>query len=546
MNRGHACVKGRYAHGFVSSPERATEPMVRRDDDWQVVSWPDAIAVAVGGLRTVVDQFGPDAVGVLGSARATNEDNYLLQKFARTVIGTNNVDCCARVCHAPSAVGLASMLGTGAATNSFDDIEAAGSVLVCGSNTTENHPIVGERIKQAARRGTGLVVIDPRRIELADYADVFLQLDPGTNVLVLNAMAATIIEEELVDAEFVDARVDGVERYREFVTRFRPEQVAARCGLDPAAIRAAARLYAGGRPSMSVHGLGVTEHVQGTDTVRCLVNLALLTGNLGVPGGGVNPLRGQNNVQGAAHMGCEPAHLTGYAPLAESARFEEVWGEAVPTTPGLDAMAMLDAAAAGELRALWVVGWDLLADPTGHDRHRRGAGRSRSADRAGPVPQRDRGRPRHRLPAGLHRVREGRHLHERRAASPTCPPDRQAARRHPARLGDHLHGGAGIGGHDLFGFASPEQVWDEIRQVWPAGAGMTYDRLDSPGGLQWPCPTIDHPGTAILHTDSFGAARPDRDAGPGGLPSPAPSNPIASTPSCSSPAGASTSSTPAP
>ena len=271
----------------------------------------------------------------------------------------------------------------------------------------------------------------------------FLQLNPGTTILVLNAMAATIIEEDLVDAEFVDARVDGVERYREFVTRFRPERVAARCGLDPADIRAAARLYAAGRPSMSVHGLGVTEHVQGTDTVRCLVNLALLTGNLGVPGGGVNPLRGQNNVQGSAHMGCEPAHLTGYAPLAEAARFEEVWGAPVPTTPGLDAMAMLDAAAAGELRALWVVGWDLLqTQPNMTATAEALAGLDLLIVQD---PFLNETAPPHAtvfLPACTAFEKDGTFMNGERRVQRV----RQAVRpirRHPARLGDHLHGSAG-------------------------------------------------------------------------------------------------------
>ena len=252
------------------------------------------------------------------------------------------------------------MFGTGAATNSFDDIEAAATILVCGANATENHPVVGARIKQAARRGAALIVIDPRRIELADYAEVHLAPRPGTNVLLLNAMAATIIEEGLVDDVFVAERVDGLDEFARIVGSYRPEAVSERCGVDPSDIRAAARLYATCKPAMAFHGLGVTEHTQGTDGVTCLANLALLTGNVGRPGAGVNPLRGQNNVQGSAHMGCEPDLLPGYVPVTDPARYEAVWGARVPTRAGLDLMEMLDAAGAGTLKALWAVGWDIL------------------------------------------------------------------------------------------------------------------------------------------------------------------------------------------
>ena len=220
-------------------------------------------------------------MGVLGSARATNEDNYLAQKFARVVLGTNNVDCCARVCHAPSAAALKAMFGTGAATNSFDDIEQTRAFLLCGTNATENHPIVGARIKQAVLRGAKLIVIDPRKIELAQYADIHLPLTPGTNVPLLNAMACVIVEEELFDESVLNERVSGWDEFREFIRGFAPEKIAAVCDVDPKLIREAARLYATTKPAMCFHGLGLTEQRQGTEGVMCLVNLALLTGNFG-------------------------------------------------------------------------------------------------------------------------------------------------------------------------------------------------------------------------------------------------------------------------
>lgn len=316
VSKGHLCVKGRYAYEFVYASDRVTAPMIRRDDAWQKVSWEEAITFTAEKLKGVIEKHGPDSVGVLGSARATNEENYLAQKFARVVVGTNNVDCCARVCHAPTAAAMKLMLGTGAATNSFDDIEQARTILVCGCNPTENHPIIGARIKQAVIKGARLIVIDPRRIELCDYADLHLPLRPGANVPLLNAMACAVIEENLCDEKFVRERVNELEAFREFIQQYAPEKVAEACGVDAALIRQAARLYATSKPALSVHGLGMTEHTQGTEGVMALVNLALLTGNIGRAGAGVNPLRGQNNVQGSAHMGCEPGNLTGFVSIA--------------------------------------------------------------------------------------------------------------------------------------------------------------------------------------------------------------------------------------
>lgn len=504
VNRGHACVKGRYAYDFVHAPDRATQPMLRDGDGWHIVSWDEAVTAAADGFRTAVDRWGSGAVGVLASARATNEENYLLQKFARVVLETNNIDCCARVCHAPSATALRAAFGTGAATNSFEDVELAGTILVCGSNATENHPIVGARIKQAARNGARLIVVDPRRIELAEYADVHLGNRPGTNVLVLNAMAAAIVDEELFDAGFVSERVTGFDEFARHLASYMPESVAGACGVDPIDIRRAARIYAGNRPAMAFHGLGVTEHVQGTDGVACIANLALLTGNVGRRGAGVNPLRGQNNVQGSAHMGCEPNFLTGFAPMREASRFEAVWGAPVPAAPGLDAMEMIDAAGAGSLHALWVVGWDIAM--TQPNANVTGA----ALDRLDMLVVQDlfldetaRAHATIFFPAcsafekdGTFMNGERRVQRVRRAIAPVgaAKPDWEIV----CSLAQAMGHGA------QFAFASPEAIWNEIRQVWPVGAGIGYDRLDRPGGLQWPCPADDHPGTAYLHEREFG------------------------------------------
>jgi formate dehydrogenase major subunit len=504
VNRGHLCVKGRAGHGFVTAPDRVTSPMLRRGGEWLTTSWDEAIDAVTTPLRRILGDHGPEAVGVLGSARATNEDNYLVQRFARMVIGTNNVDCCARVCHAPSAAALKQIFGTGAATSSFDDIEQAQTILVWGANVTENHPVVGARIKQAVRRGAHLIVVDPRRIELCDYATLYLQPRPGTNVLLLNAMSYTVLGEGLADDEFLAARAEGFPDYRASLEPYAPEQVSAAAGVEADLIRAAARLFATVRPAISFHGLGLTEHHQGTDGVLALANLALLTGNVGRRGAGVNPLRGQNNVQGAAHMGCEPAHLPGYAPLAEARdRVAAIWGGAIPATRGLDAMEMLDAAGAGRLKALWVVGWDLLLTQPNAETTRAALANlellvvqdlflNETARELGSV----------FLPAACSFEKDGTFMNSerrvqrvRKAVEPPgeATPDWEIITRAARVLGDPTR----------WAFQTPAEVWEEIRQVWAPGAGITYARLDAAGGLQWPCPDEQHPGTEILHEQTF-------------------------------------------
>ena len=502
VNKGHLCVKGRYAFDFVYSNERLTDPMLRKNGDWQKVPWPEAISAVANGFKRIVEQYGADSVGVLGSARATNEENYLAQKFARVVLGTNNVDCCARVCHAPTAAAMKQMLGTGAATNSYDDIEHAKTIMLCGTNATENHPIVGARIKQAHLRGAHLIVLDPREIELARYADIHLPLRLGTNVPLFNAMACTIVEEKLYDRSAVAERVSGWDQFCNFIRTWTPERVASICQIKPDLIREAARLYAVAKPSICFHGLGMTEHVQGTESVMCLVNLALLTGNFGKSGTGINPLRGQNNVQGSAHMGCEPANLTGYTPLAQSReRFEQIWNKPVPSRPGLNLMQMIDAAAAGNFKALWAIGYDVaLTNPNATNT-------KQSLDQLELLVVQDffpNEIMKHAtvfLPACSSYEKDGTFMNAERRI--------QRVRRVIDPLGNSkadweiICDVAKAMGHVAsFNFNSPRDIWDEIRKVWQAGHGITYERIET-HGLQWPCPTDDHPGTTILHGDSF-------------------------------------------
>ena len=348
----------------------------------------------------------------------TNEENYVAQKFARVVLGTNNIDCCARVCHSPTAAAMKMTLGTGAATNSLDDIELARTILVAGVNPTEGHPVTGSRIKQAARRGAKLIIVDPRRIELSDFADVQLQLHAGTNVVLFNAMGADL-RGGLVDEEFIRTRLDGVQGILRVREASPPEKVEKICGVPrrrSARPRGFTRRTSRRSPSTAS---GMTEHIQGTEGIMALVNLALLTGNIGKPGTGINPLRGQNNVQGAAHMGSEPKLLPGYVPLTEERdAFENAWHVTLPTNPGINMMEMMDAADRREAQGAVVDRLRHRDDQPEHALHAPGDGEARPRHRAGHLHQ---PRPRRNSATCFCRprvVREGRHVHERRAPHP--------------------------------------------------------------------------------------------------------------------------------
>jgi formate dehydrogenase major subunit len=503
VSKGHLCVKGRYAYNYISATDRITEPLIREKGHWTQASWEEAIDFGAAELKRILSQYGPQSVGVLGSARATNEENYLAQKFARVVLGTNNVDCCARVCHAPTAAAMKMMLGTGAATNSLDDIESARTILLCGTNTTENHPIVGARIKQQVLRGANLIVIDPRRTELCRYAQVHLALRPGTNLALLNALAHVIVEEQLLDHGFLQERVTDFDEFREFIAAWPPERAAEISGVAADLIRNTARLYAVDKPSMCFHGLGVTEHTQGTDGVMALVNLALLTGNLGKPGTGINPLRGQNNVQGSAHMGCEPDNLTGYVPLRENKTlFESVWQATVPTEKGLNLMQMMDAAEQGRFKALWAIGYDILLTNANAAATRRALGSmelvivqdmflNETAHNYATV----------FLPAASSFEKDGTFMNaERRIQRVRKAIEPTGSAKSDWEIIGAMAGALGKG--DLFNYRSAEEIWNEVCRVWKAGSGISYKRIDQ-AGLQWPCPSDDHPGTQILHGDSF-------------------------------------------
>ena len=505
-NHGHTCVKGRYAFDYVYAEERITSPMIRRDGQWVDVSWDEVISYISTRLSAAVAQHGPDSIGVLSSARGTNEENFVAQKFARVVLGTNNIDCCARVCHSPTAAAMKMTLGTGAATNSLDEIEIAKTILVCGANPTDGHPVTGARIKQAARHGANLIIIDPRVIELNEFATIHLQLHAGTNVVLFNAMGATIVEEGLVDEAFLRTRITEYEEYRQFIREFAPEKVEKICGVPAAKIRAAARLYATAKPSLSVHGLGMTEHIQGTEGIMALVNLALLTGNIGKPGTGINPLRGQNNVQGAPHMGCEPKLLPGYVLVEKEkvrAPFEALWHTPVPTHPGLNMIDMLEAATVGKLKVMWAIGYDIvMTNPNTHETRRamdqidlvivQDLFLNATAREFGDV----------FLPAASSFEKDGTFMNgERRIQRVRGAAKPQGLARSDWEIVCDVAKAMGKG--EEFAYRSAQEIWDEVRALWPEGSGISYARLDQVGGLQWPCFDEGSPGTPILHIDEF-------------------------------------------
>jgi formate dehydrogenase alpha subunit len=497
VNRGHLCVKGRYAHGFARHPDRLTRPLLRRDGTLVPIAWDEAMAVLAERFAVLRGR-----IAGLSSSRSTNEENYLFQKWMRGGLGTNDVDCCARVCHAPTAAGMRESFGTGAATNSLADIERADLLLVVGANPTEAHPIVGARLCQAALRGAHLVVIDPRRTELADLADVHLQLRPGTNVPLLNALACVLVEEDLVDHRFLAKRVEGWEAFEAFIRTQTPAVAAPVTGVDAHLIRRAARLYGTAKRPFMVHGLGVTEHYQGSEGVMLLCNLALLAGAVGRPGVGVNPLRGQNNVQGAADMGCQPDLLTGYEPVDDPAARERVaaiWGRPVPAAPGRTIPDIYDAIRAGEIRALYAFGEDVVQSDPDSGRTRRALESldflvvqeiflSQTATLAHLV-----------LPGASFLEKDGTFTSgERRIqrVRPALGPPGQA-------LADWeilLRAMAATGWPQPF--RHPSQVMEEIARVAPLFRGVCYDALEG-DGLQWPVPEMGHPGTAVLHGERF-------------------------------------------
>ncbi len=370
INAGHTCLKGRYAFKFYNHEDRLTSPLIRKNGELVPCSWGEAFDFIKDKFESIKAEYGSDAIAGISSARCTNEENFLFQKMIRQLVGTNNIDCCARVCHSPTAWGMQQSFGTGAGTNPATDIPLADLLFVIGANPTSAHPVTGAKIKQQALSGAKLIVIDPVKTELASLADYHLQLRPGTNIAVLNMMQYFIVEAGLVDYKFIEERCDGGLEFVEKIKELDVDAMAKISGLDKDHVKEAALAYASANNAMEFHGLGVTEHSQGSQTVMLISNLAMLTGNIGRPGVGVNPLRGQNNVQGAADMGCQPHHGPGYMWMDQKEiqdYYQDKFDLPTPTTVGKKIPEMFDGAIDGSVKALWVFAEDVVqTDPNTH------------------------------------------------------------------------------------------------------------------------------------------------------------------------------------
>ena len=502
-NRGLLCVKGRSGGiDFISAPDRLTAPLIKNRDtgEFEEATWEKAIAYTAERFLELKERYGPDALAGFACSRSTNEDIYMVQKMVRTCFGTNNTDNCARVCHSATVAGLARTLGSGAMTNTIHDItHDADCILLIGSNPEEAHPVVGMQIRQAVRRGTRLIVVDPREIGLTRYADIHLKLRPGTNVAFANGMMHVLIEEGLIDEAYVRDHTEGFEELKALAADYPPERVAELCRIDPDKLREAARMYAAAERAPIIYCLGVTEHTTGTEGVMSLSNLALLTGKLGKPGCGVNPLRGQNNVQGACDMGTQPTDYTGYQKVddpAVRAKFEAAWGVPLNPKPGLKATEIFPAAIRGEIRGLYICGEDpLVSDPdTAHILRAldsldflvvQDLFLTKTAARADVV-----------LPAVSYAEKEGTFTNtERRVQRVRKAVEPVGLARPDTEILIDLMNAMGYPQRPM----TPAEIMDEIASLTPSYGGISHARLDAGESLQWPCPSADHPGTPILH-----------------------------------------------
>jgi formate dehydrogenase major subunit len=501
VNAGHTCIKGRYAFGFYDHPDRLRSPLIKRNGKFEKATWDEAYDLIKSEFNRIIKSSGPDAIAGISSARCTNEENYLFQKMIRAVVGTNSVDCCARICHSPTAWGMQQTFGTGAATNSTEDIYHADLFLVIGANPTNAHPVTGAKIKQQVMKGKKLIVLDPITTELAKLADYHIKLRPGTNVAVLNMMHYFILEANLQKVDFIRDRTEGYENFVKEIKRQDVDALAKVAGVDKELVKKAAIAYATAKNAMEFHGLGVTEHEQGSKTVMLIADLAMITGNIGRPGVGINPLRGQNNVQGAADMGCQPHQGAGYLNVADP-KIQEYYtgkyGVTHPTKPGLKIPQMFEAAIDKELKALWIIGEDIVqTDPDSS--HVIKAMKSleflvvqeifmsETAKLATVV-----------LPGTTFLEKDGTFTNTERRIQ-------RVNRAAPPLPGTKPDGVIVAEMMQKFGFKQPaydaDQVLAEIADVVPFFKGVTRERLGKLG-LQWPVKE-DGTDTKILHTEKF-------------------------------------------
>ena len=511
-NRGHSCVKGRFAWGYARHQDRILNPMIRASvsEPWREVSWDEAIAHTASEFRRIQAKYGTRSIGGITSSRCTNEETFLVQKLIRQGFGNNNVDTCARVCHSPTGYGLSKTFGTSAGTQDFDSVMQADVILVIGANPTDGHPVFASRMKRRLRQGAKLIVMDPRRTDLVKSphveADHHLPLRPGTNVAMLTAMAHVIVTEKLYDEAFIRERCDWDEfaDWAEFVAQpaRSPEAIEPLTGVKADEVRAAARLYATGGNGAIYYGLGVTEHSQGSSTVMAIANLAMATGNVGREGVGVNPLRGQNNVQGACDMGSFPHEFSGYRHVSDTATrslFERAWGVSLDAEPGLRIPNMLDAATDGTFKGLFVQGEDILqSDPNTHH-VAAGLAAMECVVGQGLFLNETANYAHIFLPGSTFLEKDGTFTNAERRI--------QRVRKVMAPLNGHadweivqlVANAMGLN----WTYDHPSQIMDEIAALTPTFAGVHYDRLEAEGSLQWPANDAAPDGTPTMHADGF-------------------------------------------
>jgi len=500
---GRLCAKGWLIHGFVNHPDRLREPLIRRGDRYVQTSWSEALSYIAESFSEIKRDFGPDTLAVLTSAKATNEENYLLMKLCRAAFGTNNIDNVARLCHAPTLFALGSSLGSGSMTNPIESLLHSDAIMIIGSNTTEQHPAVAFHIMEARRNGARIMVIDPRRTQISEIADLHLQLRPGTDIALLNAILNVLVQEGMIDEEFIRSRTEGFDAARDRIAEYTPEVAEGICGVPADLIRDAAVLYGRADNAATVYAMGITQHTHGTDNVQAIVNLALATGNLGRDGSGIYPLRGHQNVQGACDMGALPDYYTGYQRVSEfRGKFEDAWNVRLPTSQGKTAVEIMGSVGS-DIRGMYISGENpLLSYPDG-TRIRRAlesldllvvsdifpTETTRMADVVLPIAsfaEKD----------GTVTSTERKIQLIRKAIDPpgSALPEWVVA----AKLLEAF----GISS----GYSSSADVMREIAALTPSYGGITHERLER-GGIHWPCPTPDHPGTPVLYRDGFPRGR---------------------------------------
>jgi len=509
VSKGGLCVKGWNAYEFINKLDRLKVPLIKSNSGFKEVSWEHALATISKRLFEIKERYGPNSLAFLSSAKTTNEENFLMMKLARAVFKTNNVDHCARLCHASTVVGLKATFGSGAMTNSINEFEDAELFLVTGSDTTEQHPLIGSRIINAVNdKGAKLIVIDPRKIELAKYATIHMRQNNGTDVAWINGIMNIIIKEGLLDRDYIEQRTENFEELEQVVEDYTPERVEKITSIPSELLIQAARLYAKTKRAMIVYSMGITQHTTGVDNVKSLANLAMLTGHVGFASTGVNPLRGQNNVQGACDLGALPNVFSGYQDVKDDVvrdKFEKTWAvENLPAEPGLTVTEIFKKAKEGKVKGLYIMGENpVISDPDSNSVRKAVENLeflviqelflSDTAQYADVV-----------LPATSFAEKDGTFTNtERRVERIRKTIESVGQAKADWQIISEIARRCGYKGMD---YSHPSQIMDEIAELTPIYAGVSYDRLD-PFGLQWPCPSKDHPGTVYLHKDRFTKGR---------------------------------------